>query len=486
MTPLSRSFLLASAAALAIGCGDDDGGIGVIPPGEGTVNADVTASRTFFAETTYTISGFVKVTNGATLTIQPGTRIVGDAEVAGSSLWILRGARLIAEGTATAPIVFTSEKAAGSRAPGDWGGIVIIGNGRINRTANPVQTEGTAAGEAENYAGGTDNADNSGSLRYVRVEFAGFDVSNGAGQELNSLSMYAVGSGTRLEYVQTLAGLDDAFEWWGGAVDARYLISTETGDDHFDWTEGYRGRNQYLIGYQSTRLTPAAGAGTFGSDPRGIEADGCDPNPTSAPDCAYVGGDVTPTGMNEPFSVPVLANVTLIGPGTALAGYPADGNGVVLRRGTGGRLDRIVVARWFGKGLNGRDFWTDSLRRRDSLSITNVVLGENNGGDYDAEPGSVAGALFAASKFATANHRTGGTTATLVTVLPAAGNIGDWRPTGAGLSATVGTAAATDKLTAQVAGYPYSGGWATTGFVGAADPAGTNNWWTGWSNYATN
>jgi hypothetical protein len=486
MTRLSRSILLASAAAIAIGCGDDDGGTGLIPPGAGTVNTDITANRTFFAETTYTISGYVKVTSGATLTIQPGTRILGDSDVPGSSLWILRGARLIAEGTSTAPIVFTSEKAAGNRAPGDWGGIVIVGNGIINRTANPVNTEGGASGEAENYAGGSDNTDNSGSLRYVRIEFAGFDISNGGGQELNSLSLYAVGSGTRLEYVQTLAGLDDAFEWWGGAVDSRYLISTETGDDHFDWTEGFRGRNQFLIGYQSTRLTAAAGSGTFGSDPRGIEADGCDPNPATAPDCAYAPDATTPTGMNTPFSVPVFANVTLIGPGAAIAGYPADGNGVVLRRGTGGRLDRIVVARWFGKGLNGRDWWTDSLRLRDSLSITNIVLGENNGGDYDAEPGAV-GALFAASKFAAANHQLGATTATLVTALPTAGNVGDWRPTTASLSASVGTAAPTPVLTAQVAGYPYSGGWATTGYVGAGDPAaGTNSWWTGWTTYATN
>jgi len=185
MSWFPRSIVLATAAALALGCGNDNGGTGVIPPGEGTVNADITSNRTFFAETTYTISGYVKVTNGATLTIQPGTRIVGDADVPGSSLWILRGARLVAEGTAQAPIVFTSDKAPGSRAPGDWGGIIIVGNGVINRTANPVLTEGGAAGEAENYAGGNDNSDNSGSLRYVRIEFAGFDVSNGGGQELN-------------------------------------------------------------------------------------------------------------------------------------------------------------------------------------------------------------------------------------------------------------------------------------------------------------
>jgi hypothetical protein len=81
-------------------------------------------------------------------------------------------------------------------------------------------------------------------------------VSNGAGQELNTLSSYAVGRGTTYEYIQTMAGLDDSFEYWGGAVDGRYLVSYESGDDHFDWTEGYQGRNQFLIAFQSTRLAP--------------------------------------------------------------------------------------------------------------------------------------------------------------------------------------------------------------------------------------
>jgi hypothetical protein len=113
------------------------------------------------------------------------------------------------------------------------------------------------------------------------------------------------------------------------------------------------------------------------------------------------------------------------------------------------------------------------------------VLGENNAGDYDAEPGAI-GALFAATKFATANHRTGGTTASLVTALPSGSSVGDWRPTAGALSATLGTDATPAKLTTQIAGYPYSGGWATTSFIGAGDPAGTNNWWTGWTTYATN
>jgi hypothetical protein len=445
-----------------------------------TVSTDILANQTWFADTVYTISGYIKVRNNAVLTIQPGTTILGDTDVPGSSLWIRRGSRLVADGTAAQPIVFTSEKPAGQRRPGDWGGIVIVGNGIINRTGT-VLTEGGAAGVAENYAGGTDNADNSGVLRYVRIEFAGFDISNGAGQELNSLSLYAIGSGTRLEYVQTLAGLDDSFEWWGGAVDGRYLISTESGDDHFDWTEGYKGRNQFLIGYQSTRLDPVP-PGTPSGDPRGFEGDGCD---TQLADCPS-----SITSINSPYSMPVFANFALIGPRTLVSGFPTDGNGVVMRRGTGGMLDRGVIVGWPGRGLQGRDAWTDSLRLRDSLSITNMVLGENAGGNYDADGTDVTGTesarrFFQAAKFATSNHRTGATVAGSFTALPAGNSIGDFRPPAGAPSATVGTAVTPPRLAGRVAGFPYAGGWATTTFVGPAANGGAA-WWEGWTRYGTN
>jgi hypothetical protein len=476
-----RAFLFVLATALSLAaCSDDgsDGGPGPNPePGEAVINADITTNRTFSAETTYTIQGYVKVANGAVLTIEPGTRIVGDAETPGSSLWILRGARIEANGTATQPIVFTSERAGGARAPGDWGGIIVIGNGVINRNpgGGQILTEGGAAGEAENYAGGTNNADNSGTLRYVRIEFAGFDISSGAGQELNGLSMYAVGSGTRLEYVEVMAGLDDSFEWWGGAVDGRYLVSYESGDDHFDWTEGYRGRNQYLVAFQSQRLTPAPGAGQPSSDPRGIEADGCDPAPGSF--CT-----LTETGANEPYSVPVFANFALVGPGS-LAGFPADGNGVVMRRGTGGMLDRGIVARWPGIGLNGRDAWTDSLRLRDSLSITNMVLAENAGGNHDVD----LTRFFQEAKFAGSNHRTAATAAELFTSLSSGtdGQGFDWRAPAGAVSATIGSEVTPPLLATRVAGYPYGTGWETTAYAGPAGPGG-NAWWLGWTNYATN
>jgi hypothetical protein len=427
-----------------------------------TLTGDITADRTLFADTLYVLSGYVKVASGATLTIEAGTTIVGDEAVAGSSLWILRGAQIDAEGTADAPIVFTSAKAEGSRAPGDWGGLLIIGNGIINRSGD-VLTEGPA-GVTETYSGGTDNTDNSGTLRYVRIEFAGYDVSGGAGQELNSLSMYAVGSGTTLEYVQSLAGLDDGFEWWGGAVDGRYLVSYEAGDEHFDWTEGYRGRNQFLIGFQSTRIDPATGAGVLASDPEGFEADGC--NGTGC-DLGFA---------SEPFSIPVFANFTLVGPGTAIAPSSSGDVGMVLRRGTGGYLTNGIVARWQVQGLSVREQETADLMTADSLNVVNILLAEN-GANYDEDGGSNFGT---ADAFTADNHvEDAGTAASLFTSLDPASL--DWTPPAASAPTT---GAGTVVIPTEYTGSYFGGTLGNTTYFGAADPAGAK-WWEGWTNYAT-
>jgi hypothetical protein len=432
-----------------------------------TLSGNITANRTLSSDTVYKISGYVKVTSGATLTIQAGTRLIGDTAVAGSSLWILRGAKIMANGTAAAPIVFTSARAAGNRKPGDWGGLIIIGNGIINRTGATILTEGPAA-VAENYAGGTDNNDNSGVLRYVRIEFAGYDVSSGLGQELNSLSSYAVGRGTTYEYIQTMAGLDDSFEWWGGAVDGRYLISYESGDDHFDWTEGYQGRNQYLIALQTQRLTPAASAGIFSTDPRGFEGDGCDPT--------VAGCTLSATGASTPYSMPVFANFTLIGPGN-LAGIPNDGNGGTWRRGTGGQFINGVIARWKGIAINVRDAWTDTLLQgRDSLNIAGVILAQN-GANYDT-----ASNFGQAAKFASDGHTTYAGTVAVDTLLGISLNPAglDWTPK-AGSPATTGGVSVSAP---RVAGY-FGGSFANTTFRGAADPTGAK-WWQGWTAYTIN
>ena len=460
------------------------------------VTGPITASRTLFADTVYTLSGYVKVQNGATLTVQPGTRVEGDTTQAGSSLWILRGAKIDAQGTADAPIVFTSARQPGNRKPGDWGGIIVIGNGIINRTGGPILTEGGAAGQAEDYSGGTDNTDNSGTLRYVRIEFAGYDVSNGAGQELNSLSNYAVGRGTTYEYLQTMSGLDDSYEYWGGAVDGRYLISYESGDDHFDWTEGYQGRNQFLIALQTQRLTPQSGAGVFSSDPRVFEGDGCDP---AVSGCIVVNTPVG-AGGSTPYSMPVWANFTVIGTGQ-LGGFPTDGNGAVLRRGTGGTLFNGIIARFPGIGLDIRDAFTDSLRLRDSLNITNLILAENGPAatptNYDADGADLlltcpAGAdvetcrrFGQAGKFTTSNHQVGTAAASLITSLNPTGL--DWTPkatAGQPDPTTGGSTVVPAHFDARTAGF-FGAAMPKTTYIGAADPTGAK-WWEGWTEYDIN
>ena len=477
MYGITRRALIALTTIAALGflgaCSDDDNGITNPPPpaGEGaaTLSGSISGNRTLSADTTYTLSGFVQVASGATLKIEAGTRIVGDSTVPGSSLWILRGAKIDAQGTADAPIVFTSAKAEGSRKPGDWGGIIIVGNGLINRTANPIFTEGPD-NASQNYAGDTDNDDNSGILRYVRIEFAGFDVSNGGGQELNSLSSYAVGRGTTYDYIQSLAGLDDSFEFFGGAVDARHLVSYEAGDDHFDWSEGYSGRGQFLIALQTRVLQPVANAGTVSSDPRGFEGDGCEANKAG---CTYA---------NAPYSMPVWANFTVIGPGPGVYAQ-TDGNGAVIRRGSGGTFVNGIVARWPGVGISVRDAESNALLALDSLMVRNVILAEN-GSNFEA-----AGTNFGSNLDVPANEirslTAAGSAAALFTSLDPASL--DFTPA-AGSEAASGGLATFPAIIADrgKSVFGQAGNDVTaTSYVGAVDPAGPK-WFDGWTAYDAN
>lgn len=463
MTQTSRKWL---ALALGLGlvgsaaCSDDsgNGGNGPGPIGAAVLTGNITSNRSLSSDTVYTLSGYVKVQSGVTLSIEPGTTIIGDSTVPGSSLWILRGGQINAQGTAAAPIVFTSAKAPGTRAPGDWGGIIIIGNGIINRTGT-INTEGPV-GVAEVYSGGANNADNSGTLRYVRIEFAGYDVSGGNASELNGLSLYAVGSGTTLEYIQTVSGLDDSFEWWGGAVDGRFLVSYESGDDHFDWSEGYVGRNQYLIAYQSQRLQPAPGAGTLSTDPQGIEADGCN------------GSGCTTGFRSTPFSDPTFANLTILGMG-ATETTASGGFGVVLRRGTKGLLANSIIANWKGIGLTVRDSVTGNLTTADSLNATDLVFAANTL-DHD----TVGANYGQASVFTADNHRTAASVAAILTNTTATSL--NWTPLG-----TAAAGCGTVAIPAARTGAFFGGTLATTTFCGAVNPAGPL-WYQGWTSYAAN
>ena len=436
-------------------------------PQQVNVTADITTNTTWTAGNIYKLVGFRKVSNGATLTIEAGTRIIGDFATTGSSLFVLRGARIVANGTAALPVVFTSAQAEGTRQPGDWGGLIIIGNGIINRSGT-VNIEGTGT-STENpfvpYSGGSNNADNSGALHYVRVEYAGFGPAQDA--ELNSFTFAAIGSGTVLDHLQSLNGLDDSFEWFGGAVDGKFLVSYESGDDHFDMSEGYTGRLQFLIGYQSRVFPPRPGVGNASADPQGIENDGCN---GSGCDLAF---------NSTPFTTPVVANFTLVGTGPGVV--PSGGGyGAVLRRGTGGHYLNGILGRWQTAGIGYRDADTKARETAGLLSIKNVLIVETplalQAGQqaYDLPGNSVV-------------FEQGTTAASVLTGLPAVpttaattGASFDWSLTATAAARTGGLTTFTGDLLTRagtfVAGTVYRGAW---------DPAGTK-WWEGWTSYSRN
>ncbi len=448
------------------------------------VTQDITTNTTWTNDKTYTLKGFIHVANGATLTIQPGTKIMGDFNTLGSSLFILRGARINAVGTADAPIVFTSSRAVGQRQPGDWGGLVIIGNARINRSST-VQLEGSGSVTGNTsgtnypvtYSGGTADDDNSGTLSYVRVEFAGFAPATD--QELNSFTFAAVGSGTRISYLQAMSGLDDSFEFFGGALVGDHLVSYEAGDDHFDMSEGFRGKLQYLIALQTMQLTPRTGSGSLATDPQGIENDGCN-------------GSGCDQGFNSaPLNIPVVANFTLVGTGDAATSGGSGGIGMMLRRGTGGYYVNGVVARYPRGGVSLRD--ADTYTRAGATAITdlatadlgvkNVVFTDNAVVFQGANGSNVQNSLDLTGNALVSS--TAGT-ATLFTAFPT--TVGatttaaafDWTPAATSPIATGGLAAFAGKLS-TAAGTTVAG----TAYVGAAQPNGAK-WWQGWTIYARN
>jgi hypothetical protein len=262
-----------------------------------TPNVDVTANITvdtrWTTGNTYYLRGQIYVKNNATLTIDPGVIVRGDATAAGAGLFITKGAKLIAEGTATSPIVFTSDKAVGARVKGDWGGIVLLGKGALNINNGVNNIEGIAASADTQFGGGLtpDNADNSGSLKYIRIEFAGYVYA--ANQEINGLTLGAVGSGTTIDYVQVSHSNDDSFEWFGGAVNCKHLVAFRGLDDDFDTDNGYSGKVQYCLAVRDPNIADAPSVSTS----EGFESDN-----NSAGDSA------------TPFTSAVFSNCTMVGP----------------------------------------------------------------------------------------------------------------------------------------------------------------------------
>jgi len=286
--------------------------VSAIPPKtivdiEGVLEGNVSWTK----DKIYRLKGFVRVgeeavagtvTKVGVLTIQAGTTIIGDINTKGT-LVVQRGSKVIAEGTAAEPIVFTSGQAVGARNPGDWGGVVLCGKAVNNQGAN-IELEGAYKG----FHGGTADDDNSGVLKYVRIEYAGVPIIPNA--EINSLTMGSVGSGTKLEYVQASYGLDDSFEWFGGTVNAKYLIAYKGTDDDFDADFGWSGTVQFALGYRDGNLADGSGSNGFEVD---NDANG---------------------SANTPFTSPTFANVSIVGPRGSNTSYVDLNfqNGAQLRR----------------------------------------------------------------------------------------------------------------------------------------------------------
>lgn len=264
---MKKQLLLCALSVLVFlaSCSKTDNGGDVNPPADANtveISGDVTASTTWSASKIYVLKGNVFVTNNATLTIEAGTIIKGDKATKGA-LIITRGAKIMAVGTVDKPIVFTSSIAAGARKEGDWGGVILLGKAQ-NNLGTSVPIEGISDATDKGKHGGTDNADNSGTMKYVRIEYAGIALS--PDNEINGLTFGSVGSGTTIDYIEVYRSGDDAYEWFGGSVNCSHLIAIDSWDDDFDTDNGFSGKVQFGLAQRLAVTADVSGSNGFESD----------------------------------------------------------------------------------------------------------------------------------------------------------------------------------------------------------------------------
>lgn len=311
------SLALIAASLLMYSCNNDDPN--VTPDDElETLEGNLANGLVLTKDKKYLIKGQVFIPDGATVTIEPGTIIFGEKRSRGT-LIVDRGGRLIAEGTAAEPIVMTSAQEVGERDRGDWGGLVILGRAPVNQ--NQPAIEGITP---ERIFGGDNAADNSGIYKYLRVEYAGIELT--PNNETNSITMGGVGNGTVMEHCMVSYGGDDGFEWFGGTINGKYLISASTWDDDFDVDFGHSGNIQFGLIVRNP----------FFADQSESNAFECDNGPND--------NDV------QPYTTATFSNVTVYGPSS------------------------------LGQGLSNNNRHGIDLRRRTAVSIVNsVVTGFNLG-----------------------------------------------------------------------------------------------------------
>ena len=458
--------------------------VSVVPPKtivvvEGVLEGNVTWTK----DKIYRLKGYVRVgeeavsgtvTKVGVLTIQPGTVIIGDKATKGT-LVVQRGSKLIAEGTATEPIVFTSGEGIGSRSPGDWGGVVICGKAPNNLTGI-AELEGGYKG----FHGGTVADDNSGSLKYVRIEYAGIPLN--PNQEINSLTMGSVGSGTKLEYIMASFGLDDSFEWFGGTVNGKYLIAYKGTDDDFDMDNGFSGTLQFGLGYRDGNLADVSGSNGFEID---NDAAGSNLTPfTSATlvNFSIIGAKGTSSDYldaNFQNGAQLRRNAKVKVYNTFITGYPAglyidSQRGAAKTNAANGELivKNVVIAGTSGWGTTGFTSLNSGLYGFGVPVVNDEQIARNNAsGAVAASPIQIGGVSASAWFAAIAGNKT--LTSTANTGISSA--LWSARPT---LTLTAGTSES--LIGTALPSLPNTD---ATDFVGAFK---ATDWTSGWAEFSPN
>lgn len=336
--------------------------------GEVSVTGNIESNTTWTNTKVYRISGLVFVRNNATLTIEPGTFVIGmPGSQPPSAIVVTRTGRLVADGTRSRPIIMTSSQPFGQRKPGDWGGLILLGRATNNWPTGEGPIEGLPDSPDSRY-GGNDDTHDCGTLRYVRVEFAGAEFQ--PNNEVNGITWGSCGTKTVSEYLQVSYGFDDAFEWFGGTNNAKYLVGIYSRDDYFDGQIGWRGKVQHAVA-----VVNADNAN------RGIEMDNNETNHALTP-----------------LSKPQFYNVTLVGVGHRFTQSADEGTsvaGIFLRRGTGGLYNNFIIYNWITSGIDFRDDGTMANLDSGDLTMDGILLWDN--GKSVGRPNSLEGQVTAAA-----------------------------------------------------------------------------------------
>ncbi len=408
-----------------------------------TLSGQITSDKTLTSDRVWILNGYVRVMSGATLTIEAGTIIRGD-KVSNAALIVERGGKIMASGTANSPIVFTSNQPAGQRSIGDWAGLIICGKAPINQTGGEAQYESGVLGTDVAKYGGTIATDNSGVLKYVRIEYAGIALAQD--KEINSLTLAAVGSGTTIENVQASFGGDDAFEFFGGTVNCKNLIAYRCTDDDFDFEYGYVGRIQYAISMKDPNIYDASASGAS----NGVESDN--------------GSTVNDVPANKPM----LSNFTFIGPGAnANAKHNA---GVIFRKGSRFVLRNSIIIDHLKSAFElatveagDRLFAGESEFKNNLVFANQAIYKVSSAGTNFPDAGALTTFANTQSNTTLANAAAAGITSISLTA--------------PNLTLTAGSVAKTGANFTGLTGFDV------VTYRGAMD---TNNWVSGWANFSPN